>query len=132
MRRPWLTAALLLLAACAPQGPAPVAPVPVTGLVTATTPVTAPASLVASPPAGRAGDEVRLSGRGYPPNGRVVLSFHDQRVGEVTADAAGGFADVPVRVPDSYRDVAPGAQYSITASSGPARARVPFVITRSG
>ncbi|MFC6093346.1 hypothetical protein [Saccharothrix lopnurensis] len=88
------------------------------------------AHLAAQPLAGPAGGEVRLSGEGYPAHGRVVFTFHGERVGDTTADAVGRFAGVPVRVPDAFRDAEPGAQVTVGATSGPFYAEVRFVLTR--
>ncbi|MBW4716482.1 hypothetical protein [Saccharothrix obliqua] len=88
------------------------------------------AHLAAQPQSARAGEEVRLSGEGYPANSRVVFTFHGSRVGETTSDGAGKFAGAPVAVPDSFRDSPPGAQFLIGATSGPFYAETPFVITR--
>ncbi|MCE6997880.1 hypothetical protein LZG04_24215 [Saccharothrix sp. S26] len=88
------------------------------------------AHLVTQPVAGPAGGEVRLSGEGYPAHGRVVFTFHGRPVGDTTADAVGRFAAVPVRVPGSFADSAPGTQFTIGATSGPVSAETPFVLTR--
>lgn len=140
---PTLPAALLLaaaLTACAeapkvsspplPTGPPALtaAPLPAGADTTPTTPPTA--HLVAQPLAGAAGGEVRLTGDGYPAHGRVVFTFHGERIGDTTADAVGRFAGVPVRVPDAFRDAQPGTQVTIGATSGPFYAEVPFVLTR--
>ncbi|MFI9817384.1 hypothetical protein [Saccharothrix variisporea] len=92
--------------------------------------VVASAHLAAQPLSGKAGGEVRLSGEGYPANARVVFTFHGQRVGDTTTDAAGRFADIAVRVPESFRDSTPGAQFLIGATAGPVYAETPFVLTR--
>jgi len=130
-RRPRLTVALISLAAltgCAAEAAAP-SPSPVTPV--AGSAARAPAALLAAQPqAGRAGDEIRLSGGGYPANARVVFTFHGERVGDATTDAAGRFAGVPVRVPDSFEDVAPGTQFVLGATAGPFYAETPFVLTR--
>ncbi|NUT94521.1 MAG: hypothetical protein HOY78_21130 [Saccharothrix sp.] len=90
----------------------------------------AAAHLAAQPLSGKAGGEVRLSGEGYPANARVVFTFHGQRVGDTTTDAAGRFVDFAVQVPDSFRDSTPGAQFLIGATAGPFYAETPFVLTR--
>ncbi|MFE2755287.1 hypothetical protein ACFXGA_25120 [Actinosynnema sp. NPDC059335] len=58
-----------------------------------------------------------------------MFTFHGRRIGDTTADAVGRFADVPVRVPDSFGDAAPGTQVTIGATSGPVYAETPFVLT---
>ncbi|NUS64700.1 MAG: hypothetical protein HOQ46_13775 [Saccharothrix sp.] len=121
--------ALLVVAGCAQQAPA-LSPPPVAAALSSTAAPPSAAHLAAHPVAGRAGVEVRLSGAGYPPHGRVVFTFHGKAVGDTTADAAGGFAEVPVRVPESFGDSAPGTQFAIGATSGPVSAETPFVLTR--
>ncbi|RKT57261.1 hypothetical protein [Saccharothrix australiensis] len=134
-RRPGLSAVLVLvplavLAGCAQRTalvPKPDVPVRVGASSAAVAPT---AQLVARPNAGRAGDEVRLSGEGYPAGARVVFTLHGRRVGDATTDAAGRFAGAPVVVPDSFRDAEPGAQFVFGATSGPFYAETPFVLTR--
>ncbi|MFD0199988.1 MULTISPECIES: hypothetical protein [Saccharothrix] len=118
----------LAVAGCAQQAPAP--PPPVIAAMSSTAAPSPAAHLAAQPVAGQAGGEVRLSGTGYPAHGRVVFTFHGRRVGDTTADAVGRFAEVPVRVPDSFGDSAPGTQFTIGATSGPVYAETPFVLTR--
>ncbi len=103
---------------------------PVVPALSSTAAPSSAAHLAAQPVAGQAGGEVRLSGEGYPAHGRVVFTFHGRRVGDTTADAVGRFAEVPVRVPDSFGDSAPGTQFTIGATSGPVYAETPFVLTR--
>ncbi|GAA3879738.1 hypothetical protein GCM10022243_50490 [Saccharothrix violaceirubra] len=134
MRRPWLPAVfVVVLSGCSVEAastplpvrqadPAFVAPVTTTRLATG-------ARLSALPMAGKAGDKVKLTGQGFPPNARVVLSFHDTKVGEVTADAVGGFADAEVVVPDSFGGSGPGTQFFLRAGAGPYQAEAPFVLT---
>jgi hypothetical protein len=117
----------LALTGCAQEEP--VAP-PVVPVVTSTAASLSAAHLAAQPLAGHAGGEVRLSGEGYPAHGRVVFTFHGREVGDTTADAVGRFAEVVVKVPDSFRDSAPGTQVTIGATSGPVYAETPFVLTR--
>lgn len=122
-----LTAALLSLVAACDSEP-PLSPVPLAaGSSTASAPA---AQLVAQPKSAKAGEEVRLSGEGYPANSRVVFTFHGQRVGDATTDGAGRFAGVLVKVPDSFRTSGPGTQFVIGATSGPFYAETPFVLTR--
>ncbi|MFI9010200.1 hypothetical protein ACIGNX_23505 [Actinosynnema sp. NPDC053489] len=123
---PVLISSLAVAAGCAAPTTAP----PPVVAAMSSTPAPSPAHLAAQPVAGPAGGEVRLSGEGYPAHGRVVFTFHGRRVGDTTADAAGRFAGVPVRVPDSFADSAPGTQFTIGATSGPLSAEAPFVITR--
>ncbi|PSL58424.1 hypothetical protein B0I31_101642 [Saccharothrix carnea] len=118
----------LAVVGCAEQAPALPPPV-IAGMSSTAAPPSA-AHLAAQPVAGQAGGEVRLSGAGYPAHGRVVFTFHGRRVGDTTADAVGRFAEVPVRVPDSFGDSAPGTQFTIGATSGPVSAETPFVLTR--
>ncbi|MFE9745423.1 hypothetical protein ACFYOT_11005 [Saccharothrix saharensis] len=118
----------VLLAGCAAQGTA--LPPPVVAALSSTAAPSPAAQLAALPVAGPAGGEVRLGGDGFPAHGRVVFTFHGQPVGDVTADAVGRFAGVPVRVPDAFRDSAPGTQFTIGATSGPVYAETPFVLTR--
>ncbi|MEU4803688.1 hypothetical protein [Actinosynnema sp. NPDC023587] len=128
-RRPRFLLALVLASAVA-SGCAvdpEVAPVP---LVAGSSTTVAPAQLVAQPKAAKAGEEVRLSGEGYPANSRVVFTFHGQRVGDATTDGAGRFAGALVKVPDSFRTSAPGTQFVVGATSGPFYAETPFVLTR--
>ncbi|MFD1150280.1 hypothetical protein [Saccharothrix hoggarensis] len=125
--------ALVLLASLAITGCAqepPVAPLAAAAVASSTAAPTPAARLGAQPLAGPAGGDVRLSGQGYPAHGRVVFTFHGLRVGGTTADAAGRFADVAVRVPDSFGDSAPGTQVTVGATSGPVHAETPFVLTR--
>ncbi|MEU6156351.1 hypothetical protein ABZ816_40910 [Actinosynnema sp. NPDC047251] len=103
-------------------------PVPVAAGSSTASP--AAARLVTQPKSAKAGDEVRLSGEGYPANSRVVFTFHGQRVGDAATDGAGRFAGVLVKVPDSFQTSAPGTQFVIGATSGPYYAETPFVITR--
>ncbi|WP_461121576.1 hypothetical protein [Saccharothrix stipae] len=117
----------LVVAGCAAQTPLPL--IAVTALSSTAAAVPA-AHLAAHPLSGHAGAEVRLSGEGYPAHGRVVFTFHGRRVGDTTADAVGRFAEVAVRVPDSFGDSAPGTQFTIGATSGPVYAETPFVLTR--
>ncbi|XVS63424.1 hypothetical protein ACQPYE_34990 [Actinosynnema sp. CA-299493] len=109
---------------------ASVPPPPIVAALSSTAASPPAAHLAARPLAGQAGGEVRLSGEGYPAHGRVVFTFHGHRIGDVTSDAVGRFADVPVRVPDSFGDSAPGTQFTIGATSGPVYAETPFVLTR--
>lgn len=136
MRRP---GALVLLVALALAGCSPAltggaggdpAPLPAGAVFSSTSAAPPAARLAAQPLAGHAGGDVRLSGAGYPAHGRVLFTFHGRRVGETTADAAGGFTGVAVRVPDSFGDSAPGTQFTIGATSGPVYAETPFVLTR--
>ncbi|WP_141980892.1 hypothetical protein [Saccharothrix saharensis] len=120
---------LLVVAGCAAQGSA-LPPPPVVAVSNSTAAPSPAAQLAALPVAGPAGGEVRLGGDGFPAHGRVVFTFHGQPVGDVTADAVGRFAGVPVRVPESFRDSAPGTQFTIGATSGPVYAETPFVLTR--
>ncbi|ROP40478.1 hypothetical protein [Saccharothrix texasensis] len=120
--------ALPAVAACVSQASVP--PPPVVGALSSTAASPSAAHLAAQPPAGQAGGEVRLSGEGYPAHGRVVFTFHGHRIGDVTADAVGRFTGVPVRVPDSFGDSAPGTQFTIGATSGPVYAEMLFVLTR--
>ncbi|MFD7653673.1 hypothetical protein ACFV4N_06805 [Actinosynnema sp. NPDC059797] len=109
--------------------PVPTAvPLPAGVSSTAVTPPTA--HLAAQPLAGPVGGEVRLSGEGYPAHGRVVFTFHGERVGDTTADGVGRFSGVPVRVPDAFRDAEPGDRIALGATSGPFHAEVLFVLTR--
>lgn len=105
-------------------------PPPVIAALSSAAATPSSAHLAAHPVAGQAGAEVRLSGEGYPPHGRVVFTFHGKPVGDTTADAAGRFAEAPVRVPESFGDSAPGTQFAIGATSGPVSAETPFVLTR--
>ncbi|WP_447004015.1 hypothetical protein ACRAKI_30920 [Saccharothrix isguenensis] len=129
MRRPGapvlVVVLALVLAGCAGEEPVPLP------VVTPMSSTAAPAAarLAAQPLAGHAGGDVRLSGEGYPALGRVLFTFHGLQVGETTADAAGRFAGVPVRVPDSFGDSAPGTHFTIGATSGPIYAETPFVLT---
>ncbi|WP_440902080.1 hypothetical protein [Actinosynnema sp.] len=95
-------------------------------------PASAPAAgngrIVAQPASGGGGDEVFVSGDGFPAGERVVVTFHGVGVGGGVVDAAGRFERIPVKVPDSLRGV--GAQVFIDAGAGPVRARAPFVLTR--
>lgn len=116
-----------LVAGCAHEDPVPP---PVVQVVTSTAVSLSAAHLAAQPLAGHAGGEVRLSGEGYPAHGRVVFTFHGREVGDTTADAVGRFAEVVVKVPDSFGDSAPGTQFTIGATSGPVYAETPFVLTR--
>ncbi|QFZ22957.1 hypothetical protein [Saccharothrix syringae] len=140
-RRPHPAALLLvlLLAGCAeapkvalptPTGPPALtaAPLPAGTSTTAVTPPSA--RLAAQPLAGPVAAEVRLSGEGYPAHGRVVFTFHGERVGDTTADAVGRFVGALVRVPESFRGAEAGTQVTIGATSGPFYAEVPFVLTR--
>jgi hypothetical protein len=105
-------------------------PLPVVTVFSSTSAAPSAARLAAQPLAGHAGGDVRLSGDGYPAHGRVLFSFHGRQVGETTADAAGRFAGIPVRVPDSFGDSTPGTRFTIGATSGPVYAETTFVITR--
>ncbi|MEV0681933.1 hypothetical protein AB0I60_35970 [Actinosynnema sp. NPDC050436] len=120
--------AVLLVVGAACESEPPTSPVPVAAGSSTSAP--AAAQLVAQPKSAKAGDEVRLSGEGYPANSRVVFTFHGQRVGDATTDGAGRFAGVLVKVPDSFRTSAPGTQFVIGATSGPFYAETPFVLTR--
>jgi hypothetical protein len=115
------------LAGCAGEEPAPP---PVVTVFNSTSAAPSAARLAAQPLAGHAGEDFRLSGEGYPAHGRVLFTFHGGQIGETTADAAGRFAGIPVRVPDSFGDSAPGTQFTIGATSGPVYAETTFVITR--
>ncbi|ONI83403.1 hypothetical protein ALI22I_33345 [Saccharothrix sp. ALI-22-I] len=119
--------ASLALTGCAEESPLPK---PVVAALSSTAVSSSAAHLAAQPLAGHAGGEVRLSGEGYPAHGRVVFTFHGLQVGDTTADAVGRFVEVPVRVPDTFRDSAPGTQFTIGATSGPVYAETPFVLTR--
>lgn len=122
-----LPLAFLFLSGCAAQPPVPV---PIVAGLSSTAVAPSPAAhLAAQPLSGHAGGEVRLSGDGYPAHGRVVFTFHGRRIGDTTADAAGRFSEIPVRVPDSFGDAAPGTQVTIGATSGPVYAETPFVLT---
>ncbi|WP_367135950.1 hypothetical protein [Saccharothrix sp. HUAS TT1] len=116
----------LVLTGCAP--PPSITP-PSLPALSSTAVAVASAHLAAQPLAGSAGGEVRLSGEGYPAHGRVVFTFHGLQVGDTTADAAGRFSAVPVHVPDSFGDTAPGTQFTIGATSGPVYGETPFVLT---
>lgn len=120
--------AALVCAGCAQEGAT--VPLPVMTALSATAASVPAAHLAARPPGGAADSEVRLSGDGYPANGRVLFTFHGHEVGDTTADGVGRFADVVVRVPGSFRDSAPGTQVTIGATSGPFYAETPFVLTR--
>ncbi len=121
-----LVVPLAAIAGCAVEEP--LSPTPV--VAGSFTPSPAEARLVAQPQSAKAGDELRLSGEGYPANSRVVFTFHGQRVGDTTTDGAGKFAGVLVKVPDSFRNSTPGTQFVIGATSGPYYAETPFVLTQ--
>jgi hypothetical protein len=116
------------VAGCVSQTPA-LSP-PVVAVVSSPAAPSPAAHLAAHPLSGHAGGEVLLSGQGYPAHGRVVFTFHGHRIGDTTADAVGRFVEVPVRVPDSFGDSAPGTPFTIGATSGPVYAETPFVLTR--
>jgi hypothetical protein len=109
---------------------ASISPQPLVAGLSSTVVSPPPAHLVAVPPAGKVGGEVRLSGRGYPAGSRVVFTFHGRQVGDATTDAAGGFAEVVITVPEGFRDSPAGTQFVIGATSGPFSAETPFVLTR--
>jgi hypothetical protein len=56
----------------------------------------------------------RVSGTGFVPNTKVVISFDKTRLAFATADASGAFSNVPVPVPSS---AAPG-RHTVTAAAG--------------
>ncbi|KOX15901.1 hypothetical protein ADK67_40955 [Saccharothrix sp. NRRL B-16348] len=109
---------------------APLSAPPIVAAFSSTAAPPSAAHLAAHPVAGQAGGEVRLSGEGFPAHGRVVFTFHGRPVGDTTADAVGRFAEVPVRVPESFGDAAPGTRFAIGATSGPVSAETRFVLTR--
>ncbi|ACU39930.1 dihydrolipoamide acetyltransferase [Actinosynnema mirum DSM 43827] len=91
-------------------------------------PVVGSGRVVASPASGGGGDEVFVSGDGFPAGERVVITFHGVAVGDGVVDGAGRFERVAVKVPGSLRGV--GVQVFIDAGVGPVHARAPFVLTR--
>ncbi|ATE57022.1 hypothetical protein CNX65_30130 [Actinosynnema pretiosum] len=94
----------------------------------ASAPVVGSGRVVADPVSGGGGDEVFVSGDGFPAGERVVITFHGVAVGGGVVDAAGRFERVSVKVPGSLRGV--GAQVFIDVGAGPVRAQAPFVLTR--
>lgn len=92
-----------------------------------TRPSVEPASIFVNRDSGPGGTEVRLSGEGFAPGERVVLSFHTEQIGATVVNQQGSFSNVVVRIPTSFSIFAP-QQFSLRArgTSSVKHAETPF------
>jgi hypothetical protein len=89
-----------------------------------------PANLYASKTSGPAGSTVLLSGNGFKAGEEVVFSMQTEEVGRTTADSAGAFTSVSVKVPLDLGKF-PGTQFSFSADGRTSikHATAPFVVS---
>lgn len=88
------------------------------------------ASVFLSRDSGPGGTTVQVSGEGFAPTERVVISFHTEEIGSTTANGEGRFSNVAVAIPESFSQFAP-AQFDVIAHGETSlqTATAPFTIS---